>query len=181
MGRQILFHMLSDDCEAFVELVQQRDNVVITPFVDDLAEVQDFSDGKNAYGQWLCLWNQALLPTLSRNLVRDVSPTHRIEDSLPVLQLNTRGPIEWAGKPALTQGRLYAYSYQKFPAVRIWYEALARWIRKRFLKNPVPWMGGYVGPQAYTWHKAGGLLLPYVPPPVNPEWVNRVLAQQRQK
>jgi len=133
----------------------------------------------NAYGQWLCLWNQGLLPSLRRNQVRVVSPTHRIQDSLPVLQLETCVPMEWAGKPALRQGRLYAYSYQSFPGLRIWYEALVRWIRTRFLKNPVSWMGGYVGPQAYAWHKAGGFLLPYLPPPVNPEWVDRIFSQHR--
>ena len=179
MGRQIVFHMLPEDCEAFVGFIQERKTVFLAPFVADSPEVHVLADRRDAYGQWLCLWDQELLPTLQRNHVREVSPTHRIKDSLPVLQLDTHRPAEWGGRPALTQGRLYSHSYQSLPAVRAWFEALARWIRKRFVKNPASWMGGCVGPEAYAWHKAGGLLLPYVSPPASSEWVNRIFEQHR--
>jgi hypothetical protein len=102
---------------------------------------------------------------------------HRVEDSLPLLQLETYAPVGWAGRPALTQGRLFAYSYHYSADLRVWYEALARWIRKRFVKNPVPWMSGYVGHRAYAWHEAGGFLLPLVPPPVNAEWTGGIFDQ----
>jgi hypothetical protein len=176
MGRQIVFHMRPEDCEAFLSFVQDRDSVVLTPFIEDSTQVRPL-DRTNCYGKWLCLWNQSLLPYLDRKQVRDVSPTCRVEDSLPVLQLSLPSPIEWAGRPAALQGRLYAYSYHVHPDLRTWYEALARWIRRRFVRNPIAWMGGYVGPDAYEWHKAGGLFLPFVPPAVNAESLERILSQ----
>src|SRR5258706_4252970 len=105
MGRQIVFHMLGEDCEAFLAFVQERSAVLLTPFVGGSTEVQVLANRSDAYGQWLCLWDQALLPRLRRKYVRDVNPSHRIEDSLPVLQFNTKVPMEWAGEAALTQGR----------------------------------------------------------------------------
>ncbi len=178
MGRQIIFHMFPEDCQAFLSFVQERDSVVLTPFAGDSAQVSPL-DRKNSFGEWLCLWDQRLLPSLTRRYIREASPAYyRVEDSLPVLQLSFSKLVEWSGCPAATQGRLYAYAYQSHPELRTWYEALARWIRKRYMKNPVSWMGGYVGPEAYAWHNAGGLLLPYCQPPVNPEWVERILAQR---
>src|SRR5437867_1024150 len=75
-------------------------------------------------------------------------PCYRIESSLPILEFSIPSQSVLDGKPALTQGRLYAYAYQDHPALRTWYEALARWLRKSFKKNPIHWMSGYVGPSA---------------------------------
>jgi hypothetical protein len=180
MGRQIIFHMFPEDCQAFLSFVQERDSVVLTPFTGDSAQVNPLNR-TDCFGEWLCLWNQRLLPSLTRERVRDASPTHRVDDSLPVLELSFSKLVEWSGYPAATQGRLYAYAYQSHSELRTWYEALARWIRKRFVKNPVSWMGGYVGPRAYAWHNAGGLLLPYCSPPVNPEWAERILSQRTRR
>ena len=94
-----------------------------------------------------------------------------------MLQFSAPAPIEWAGRAAATQGRLYAFAYNSYPELRKWYEALTRWIRKHSVKNPVSWMGGYVGPEAFAWHNAGGFLLPQVPPAVNSEWMGRVFSQ----
>jgi hypothetical protein len=176
MGRQIIFHMFPDDCQAFLAFVQERDSVILTPFTGDSAQV-DGLDRMDCFGKWLCLWNQRLLASLARERVREASPTHRVDDSLPVLELSFSKLVKWSGYPAATQGRLYAFGYHLHPELRTWYEALARWIRKRYVRNPLSWMGGYVGPEAYAWHVAGGLLLPTCSPPVNPEWVERILAQ----
>jgi hypothetical protein len=95
MGRQILFHMLPEDCEDFLEFVQRRNRVLLTPFLADFPEIQTLRNRADAYGQWLCLWNQELLSTLLRRRVHDLSPSHRVEDSLPLLQLETYAPVEW--------------------------------------------------------------------------------------
>jgi len=181
MGRQIIFHMLAEDRAAFLNFVQERDSVVITDFTGTSADVVpvDLASDRITEREWLCLWNMKLLPTLSRDYIPEsnVGPYYRIDSSLPILEFSVPSPNVWDGKPALTQGRLYAYAYQDHPALRTWYEALAQWLRKTFKKNPIHWMSGYVGPSAHRWFQNGGLLLPYLPPPVNPEWRERIHAQ----
>jgi hypothetical protein len=175
MGRQVAFHMFPQDVEAFLTFVQERDDVFLTEFTADTASI-NLLDRRDCFGKWLCLWNRRLLTRLDRRHVREASPTHRVDDSLPVLEFTTRGPIEWAGRAAAAQGRPYAFAYNSYPELREWYQALAGWIRRHSEKNPVSWMGGYVGPEAIAWHHAGGFLLPQVPP-VNSEWMERVFSQ----
>lgn len=181
MGRQIIFHMLPPDRVAFLRFVQERDPVVVTEFTSDSADIcpLDLRNQVTPHERWLCLWNKDLLPSLKRYYVPELDhgPYYRVDYSLPILELSVPVHAFWDEKPALTQGRLYAYAYQDHPALRIWYEALARWLRKNFKKNPMTWMSGYVGPAAYKWHEAGGLLLPVIAPPVNPEWCGRIHAQ----
>jgi hypothetical protein len=180
MGRQILFHMLPEDRAAFINFVQQRNSVIVTDFISDSAELKPADLSERRDEEWFCLWNVALLPSLTRKYI----PTwnnYRVEDSLPVLQFNRPNKSVWNGKAALMQGRLYAYAYRDYPELRAWYESLVRWVRKSFKRNPVGWMSGYVGPAANEWHKSGGLLLPCFHPPVNPEWQTRIHAQHPAK
>jgi hypothetical protein len=170
--------MLPEDCETFLGFVQRRDPVILTEFTSDSLKDLRPLERADCYGKWLCLWNQRLLPTLERNYIDWAdTPYYRIKDSSPTLQLNVPIPSDWAGRPALTQGRLYAHSYQENAELRRWYEALVRWLRSHFIKNPIPWMSGYVGPKALAWHQRGGLLLPFVRPPITPEWEDRILTQ----
>jgi hypothetical protein len=181
MGRQIIFHMFPEDREAFLSFVQARDHVIVTEFSGDSADVRpvDLKNRQSKGRDALCLWNLALLPTLERTYIPDstIGPYYRIDYTLPILEFSVPTPVLWDETPALTQGRLYAYAYQDLPALRTWYEALARWLRKNFSKNPITWMSGYVGPSARQWFEHGGLLLPYLPPPVTPEWRTRIYAQ----
>ncbi len=176
MGRQIIFHMLPDDRTAFLSFVQQRDPVVITDFMTDSGDVHPADLGKHGTKgtDKLCLWNTALLPSLKRE---HIGPYYHIDSSLPVLEFSMPVQSLWDERPALTQGRLYAYAYQDHAALQTWYEALARWLRKTFTKDPVTWMSGYVGPAAYHWYQNGGLLLPFLPPPANAEWRARIHTQ----
>jgi hypothetical protein len=181
MGRQIIFHMLPEDRQAFLSFVQARDHVIITDFSADSAAVRpaDLTNRPVKGKDWLCLWNMALLPDLERTYIPEsnIGPYYRIDSNLPILEFSVPTPVRWDKRPALTQGRLYAHAYQDQPTLRSWYEALARWVRKNFSKNPITWMSGYVGPSARQWFERGGLLLPYVPPPVNTEWQVRIYAQ----
>lgn len=173
--------MLAEDRTAFLSFVQERDSVIITDFTADSASVLpvDVASACVKDRERLCLWNVNLLPTLKREYIpeSDIGPYYRIDSSLPILEFSVPSQSTWDGQPALTQGRLYAYAYQDQPALRTWYEALARWLRKSFKKTPIGWMSGYVGPAAYHWFQNGGFLLPYLPPPINPEWRARIHAQ----
>jgi hypothetical protein len=181
MGRQIIFHMLPDDRTAFLRFVQQRDPVILTDFTADCDDVQpvDLGERSTKGRDWLCLWNKALLPFLKRKYVPESNrgPYYRMDSSLPILEFSLPIQTVWDERPSLNQGRLYAYAYQDHTALQAWYEALARWLRKNFTKNPVTWMSGYVGPAAYRWYQSGGLLLPFLSPPVNEEWRARIHAQ----
>jgi hypothetical protein len=181
MGRQIIFHMLPQDFVMFLRFVQQRDPVVVTEFTADIGDVHPLDLKGNAalHKRWLCLWNKELLPTLKRIYIPESAhgPYYRVDSSLPVLELSVPLQTVWDQRRALTQGRLYAYAYQTHPSLRTGYEALVRWIRKNFKKNPIDWMSGYTGPAAHEWYQNGGLLLPTVQPPVNSEWLARINAQ----
>jgi hypothetical protein len=66
MGRQTRFHMLSEDCRRFVQFLQERDPVIVTEVhSSESAEVQAVSRPWENRG-FYCLWNQAIIPTLSR-------------------------------------------------------------------------------------------------------------------
>ena len=182
MGRQILFHMLDQDRVSFLDFVQQRNRVVVTNFTDSSsADVlpEGLDTWESTSSKWLCLWNKDLLPDLRREYIprSGIEPYYRVNYSLPILELSVPSKGNWDREPALTQGRLYAYAYQDHAGLRNWYEALARWLRSRFMKNPISWMSGYVGAEAYRWYESGGLLLPILPPPVNSEWRERIHSQ----
>lgn len=184
MGRQIIFHMLEEDRAAFIHFVQQRDSVLITEFTSDSADIQPVDLRQiPAKTDRLCFWNMALLPSLKRKYVpvSDVGPYYRIDSSLPILEFSVPNQTVWDERPALTQGRLYAYAYQDHAALGTWYEALVRWLRKSFAKNPITWMSGYVGPAAFRWYESGGFLMPTYLPPVNPEWRARINEQHRMR
>lgn len=106
MGRQTRFHMLPDDCRRFVEFLRKRDPVVITRWHSSespqLLQVEEpWTDG-GVY----CLWNQAVLPKLSRDKTGD---HFNVSFSAPVIKFNFSTVVEpWNGQPALVQGRIWA-------------------------------------------------------------------------
>jgi hypothetical protein len=171
MGRQICFYMLREDCEQFLRFVQSRDPVLVVQRDSDSSRVGPVDD-PCSLGQDLCLWNQRLLPSLERKYIPQSvkGPYYRVDGSLPTLEFFLPRPADWDGRPALTQGRVYATFDQPTEGLRIWYEGIARWIRKNFTRNPIARVGGYAGPAALQWHRDGGLLLPFVRPLVTPQW-----------
>ena len=128
--------------------------------------------------QWLCIWNQALLPQLKRKWIPNAEHEHyRVDEfQLPVVEFSTSSRVIWDGRPALVQGRLHGFFDGKSPEFEKWYETLVRWIRKNFLKNPTS-LGGYVGPAAYKFYKEGGYLLPNFVPPTTKEWLKEIRKQ----
>lgn len=78
--------------------------------------------------------------------------------------------VSHGGVPALMQGRLYCMgSSSDSPAAAL--ILLARkWVRRSFEVCPFKLLGGYVGPSAMSWYRAGGLLLPMFNPPPTSSW-----------
>ena len=163
--------MLPPDCEAFLRFVQERDPVVVVEKDSDSPEVTPLLSPCQP-GHVLSLWNPRLLPSLERKHIKKSTkgPYYRIDAALPVPELFLPRQQEWDGAPALTQGRVYSSFDHPSEELSRWFNAIARWIRQNFTKNPVKPIGGYVGPAALKWHEEGGLLLPMVRPPVTPEW-----------
>jgi hypothetical protein len=178
MGRQILFHMLKEDCEHFLQFVQGRDPVVVTLRDADSPHVEAVPDPASETRD-MVLWNKVLLDSLERELVvrPPASSYYRVDQSLPVLELVPSKPCDWNGRRALLQGRVYGFFDRDIVAYESWYNAIARWIRANFVKNPLELLGGYVGPSALKWFQDGGVLLPMYPIVPNPRWVSFVESQ----
>lgn len=179
MGRQIQFHMLGSDCEEFLQFIQSRDPVTVIQWVSESQEIEEAKDAC-AKGGWYCLWNQQILLSLKRTYIpqSDRGPYYRVDSALPVIEFSCT-PTEqlWNGRPALIQGRLWAGFENESKQFAKWYGALVRWIRRNFIKNPVPLLGGYLGRAAYNWYLKGGLLLPGFQPPITAQWLSWAAAQ----
>jgi hypothetical protein len=176
--------MLEEDCKAFLDFVQKRDPVIVTSWTSKLKELHEVACPWQQ-GGWYCLWNQALLISLERKLVpeSDRGSYYRIDSALPVIEFSyPQGTTEpWNGRPALLQGRIWSGFEQENQGFEAWYNSLTRWIRKNFIKNPVPLLHGYLGPAAHDWYKGGGILLPALRPPVTPQWLSWVEAQDQHR
>jgi len=175
--------MLEEDCKNFLDFVQQRDPVFVIkmhPASPNVECLTDTSEKPDLY----CLWNQAICPVLvPKKFERKGGAfSYHINVDLPVIEFDYRGPIAttWNERPALTQGRVWASFQHADKHFESWYNAIIRWLRKNFVRNPVP-LGGFVGPAAYKWYKAGGILLPTFLPPVTSSWLSWVEAQDQNR
>lgn len=173
MGRQIHFHMLPEDRDAFLNFVGERDPVIVTARDSDSAEVKPADEADLGSGNALCLWNRKLLPHLDREWVPNPGYYRADEFKMPILEFTCSFAADWEGKPGLGQGRLYGTFENKPQNFKKWYESLVRWIRKSYRKNPKG-IDGYVGPAAYEFYKSGGYLLPNFLPPKTQEWVAEI-------
>jgi|SRR5215471_13625871 len=182
MGRQIHFHMLPEDRDAFLRLVQERDPVVVSAKDSDSAEIQSASHQDIVSGKTLSLWNRKFLPHLEREWISD--PGYYRVDVLhtPTLEYTPSFTATWEGKPALGQGRLFG-NFEPYlgkpEEFEKWYEGLVRWIRANYQKNPRA-TSGYVAPAAYDSFRKGAYLLPNFLPPRTKEWLAELSKQHRQ-
>lgn len=183
MGRQTGLHMLEEDCKTLLESVQKRDPVIVIERDSTSPEIEAVREPWKRGGTY-CMWNQALLPAIEREFIPDSNrgPYYNVNSDLPIIELWYRSPIQecWNGRAALTQGRIWASFAQENRNFERWFNSIVRWIRKNFVKNPVP-LGGYVGPAAYDWYKAGGVLLPVLRPPITRPWLSWVEAQDQHR
>jgi hypothetical protein len=178
MGRQIAFHALPDDLKAFLEFTCARNPVTVTAMDSTRGEIEALADPV-AEIQVMTLWNRRLVPTIRRELVtrQPGADYYRVPYSLPVLELSPSRVLSWNDQPALIRGRVYGFSFENAAVdYAKWYDALSRWIRSHFLKNPIDRLQGYIGPAALAWFAQGGILLPHEVP-VTPQWESFVEAQ----
>jgi hypothetical protein len=158
MGRQMQLSMLPADGDALLAEIQSHGFVEITTREGDSNKVQPIASLLGTEGQTLILWNKKLAPNLQRNLIENATTVYyRVDESaLPVLEFSTSLLTEWSGRPALTQGpHLWAVWGGKSAEFEKWYERIVRHIRRRWRRNPVSLLSGYVGPAAYEWFKQG--------------------------
>lgn len=172
MGHQISFYMTPRDRNEFLNVVQGLAPTIVALRDANIAELSPSAQAEISSGKTLVLWNLALLTHLQRKWVAD--PGYFRVDTLrePTLEFMPSFHNPWKGKPALVQGRLFGNfeSYLGKPKdFHKWYEDLARWLRKNYLKNSNG-VGGYIGPEAQQFVADGGYLLPSFVPPETPEW-----------
>lgn len=169
MGRQIMFHMLPEDCRELVAFLSGRDPVIFTARDSDSPDIVALPD---PCAEWktVSVWNQALSPRLSRKYVADAEPRpyFRVDDAQPILEFSPSHVTDWEGTPALLQGRIWGAFKAADRRYAAWFDAITRWIRKHYLKNDS--LEGYIAPAAQAWHRYGGLLLPMFKPPVTDTW-----------
>jgi hypothetical protein len=178
MGRQVEFHALPEDLAGFLDFVQHRDDVVLTPRDSNSSLVQPLADPIAERGL-ITIWNRRIINRLERKLVqrtggRDYYTVASVE---PTIECSPCQRVEWLGRQALVQGRIYGSFDDRAPEYERWYEALARWIRSRFSRLPGAFEGTWVAPGTIQWFLEGGILLPTFEPPDTPAW-RRFLAEQ---
>lgn len=172
-------HLLSDDLRMLLAFVQSRSPVMITLKQSDTADVRPVEDPLKER-RVMALWNRNISPSLERKRVaRTGHDYYRIDDSQPTLELSPSRLVEWGGKSALLQGRIYGFFVEPNTQYAKWYDSTAHWIRAHFARNPVKPLGGYVGPEALQWHQGGGILMPMLHPPMTPEWLSLVAEQHQ--
>jgi hypothetical protein len=171
MGKQIQLHMLPDDTRTLWGFITAHDPITLTLKSGDSKRVIPLAD---PFGerQVMTLWNHSLLPSLERKPVVSTEGQiyYRIDDGLPVLEFSPSVACSWDEKNALLQGRIYGLFESHDRPYILWYDSITRWIRRHFIRNPVTSLGGYIGPAAWEWFKAGGILLPMFSPPHTDEW-----------
>jgi hypothetical protein len=175
MGKQTQLHMLPQDMEIFLEFMRKHDPLMITLKSSDSPKVMPVSD-PSIEPKVMTVWNKTLLDSLERKVIHRPggSDYYRVDDSLPTLELSPSRLIEWSGKSALLQGRIYGFFDRPASGYEEWYNAIVKWIRRNYQKSPLKLLGGYIGPAALSWFQRGGVLLPMIEPPPTSEWLSVV-------
>jgi hypothetical protein len=180
MGRQTQLHALPKDVNELLMEMHSKETLEVALRTGNDADPERLTFiPENMSGQRFVMWSERFAPNLQRRFVaRVASPYYRVDEQTEsVFELSMSGVTTWQGRPALTQGRIYGVFQNKQPEFEKCYEQIIRYIRRNWRKNPVEWMGGYIGPAASDWFNQGGLLLPCYIPPVRSDWIQRLAEQ----
>jgi hypothetical protein len=179
MSRQTQLHVLAKDVNELLMAIHPKEPLEValrggkTATPERLGFVPE-----NLSGEILILWSERFAPNLHGYYVPTHPPYYRVDEQTEaVFELSLSGLTTWQGRPALTQGRIYAVFQNKQPEFEKCYDQVIRYIRSHWRKNPAAWMGGYVGPAASDWFNRGGLLLPNYIPPLRNDWIERLAEQ----
>ena len=177
MGRQTQLHVLPKDVNELLVAMHDKDPLEVAMKSGNTATPERLAFiPENISGQILVLWSERFAPNLQRDFIANAQPPYYLvrEQTESVFELSLSALTTWEGRPALTQGRIYAVFENKQAEFEKCYERIVRYIRRRWRKNPTAWMGGYVAPAASEWFERGGLLLPSYVPPVRSDWIQRL-------
>lgn len=180
MGRQTRFHMLPDDCRRFVQFLRERDPVIIAKWHSSESNRLLEVDEPWSAGGTYCLWNQAVLPDLSRE---KTGKYFNVSFAAPVIQFTYSTSMEpWNGRAALVQGRIWAGFDVPNKVFQSWYNATVRWVLKNSVRDQAVGLErDSFGRAAYDWFKAGGVLLPGFRPPLTDAWLEWAKAQNEHR
>jgi hypothetical protein len=180
MGRQIRLHLLPEDVNELIVAMHDKEPL-------ELAMQHGNSEkpkrlvfiSESMSGKTLVLWSERLAPKLHCDYVAKAQPPFYFvnEQTEAVLQLSLSALTMWNGRPALTQGRIYGVFENKQRDFEKCYERIARYVKRRWRRNPAEWMGGHIGPAAGDCFDGGGLLLPNYIPPISSDWIQRLTEQ----
>jgi len=180
MGRQTQLHVLAKDVNELLVAMHDKEPLEValrsgtTASPEPLVFVPE-----NINGQILVLWSERFAPNLQGRYIAKAQPPYYLVDEQEesVFELSLSCITTWQGRPALTQGRIYAVFQDKQPDFERSYDQTIRYIRRHWRKNPASWMSGYLGPAASEWFDRGGILLPSYVPPVRRDWIERLAEQ----
>jgi hypothetical protein len=149
MGRQTQLHVLAKDVNELLVAMHSKEPLEValrsgkTATPERLAFVPE-----HISGQILVLWSERFAPNLQGRYIAKAQPPHYLvdEQTESVIELSLSGMTTWQGRPALTQGRIYAVFENKQPQFEKSYDQVIRYIRRRWRRNPAAWMGGYLFP-----------------------------------
>ncbi len=182
MGRQTQLHMLEADCRQLLEFICQRDPVFAFQRCSLSPRPEPISEPWKT-GDTYVLWNQSVsLAPVPIECGESTTKQYCFDFDIPLIELSFRSPEpeSWNARPALRQGRVWCSTSTGNLKFDRWYAAVVRWIRKNFIRNPVP-LDGFVGPAAYEWYKQGGTLLPWFFPPPTQTWMSWIAAQDQNR
>ena len=177
MGRQIQLHILPKDVNDLLVAMHNREPLEVAMQRGNSATPERLAFiPESLSGQTLVLWSERFAPSLHRDYVAKAQPPYYLvdEQTESVLELSLSAMNMWEGRPALMQGRIYGVFENKQAEFEKSYERIVRYIRRRWRKNPITWIGGYIGPAASDWFERGGFLLPNYIPPVRSDWIERL-------
>ena len=180
MGRQTQLHVLAKDVNELLIAMHEKEPLEAALRRGNAANPERMAFiPENMSGQTLILWSERFAPNLQGRYVAKAQPPYYDidEQTESVFEVSLSRLTTWQGRPALTQGRIYAVFQNKQPGFEKCYDQIIRYIRRHWRRNPAAWMGGYVGPAASEWYERGGLLLPNYIPPVRRDWIERLAEQ----
>lgn len=167
MGRQINFFMLPEDEEEFIRFVKSTGEVIVIPAITNKMPVESVENLPKAFSKpyWFSFYflNKNLIEEAKYDYIEKQKHYHIDESKSLVIQFH-RGGIE---DNKILEGRIWiATAYvikdssgelvwvQKSKEFIEWYEKIARWLRKNYLKNG----SIYISKRVLEWLKKGDKL-----------------------